>query len=299
MITFIQHLISCKVNSIKLFLVVLIIFLSGNGLSAQNVSFGMLTDVHYAAIKENGTRKYNQSLDKMAQCIDSMNQKKVAFMIELGDFKDMPIPLDSKAVLGFLEKIETAFSHFRGDRYHVLGNHDEDCISKNQFYSIAKNSHISQQRTYYSFRKGGYTFVVLDACFDSTGAPYDHGHFDWSDANVPEKELKWLENELNGSRMPVILFAHQLLYGNSKVTIKNAETVRNILEKSKKVKCVFHGHDHKGGYEMINGIHYYTLKGMVEGNFPESNSFALVSLVKDSIKIKGYGNAVSMSLPTH
>jgi alkaline phosphatase len=275
------------------------ILLTSNGISAQNISFGMLTDVHYAAIKDNGTRKYSQSLDKVAQCIDSMNQKKVSFLIELGDFKDMPVPPDSKAALGFLEKVETAFSRFRGNRYHVLGNHDEDCISKNQFYSIAKNSHISQKRTYYSFQNGGYTFVVLDACFDSVGVSYDRGHFDWSDANVPGEELKWLENELKHSKRPVIVFVHQLLYGNSKVTIKNAETVRDILENSKKVKCVFHGHDHKGGYEMINGIHYYTLKGMVEGNFPVSNSFALVSLTKDTIRIKGYGNAVSMSLPIH
>ncbi len=275
------------------------ILLTGNGISAQNVSFGMLTDVHYAAIKDNGTRRYSQSLEKVAQCITTMNQKKVAFMIELGDFKDMPVPPDSKAALGFLEKVETAFSCFRGDRYHVLGNHDEDCISKSQFCSIVKNSHVSQKRTYYSFQKGGYTFVVLDACFDSTSTPYDHGHFDWSDSNIPGIELKWLENELNRSTKPVIVFVHQLLYGNSKVTIKNAETVRNILEKSKKVKGVFHGHDHKGGYEMVNGIHYYTLKGMVEGIFPESNSFALVSLTKDTIRIKGYGNAVSMSLPIY
>ena len=299
MITFIQNFKVCKVKSIALSLVVFAIFLTGNGTSAQNVSFGMLTDVHYAAIKDNGTRKYSQSLDKITQCIDTMNQTKVGFLIEMGDFKDMPVPPDSEAALGFLGKVETAFSRFRGDRYHVLGNHDEDCISKSQFYSIAKNSHISQKRSYYSFQKGGYTFVVLDACFDSTSVPYDRGHFEWSDANVPVQELKWLENELGHSNKPVIVFVHQLLYGNSKVTIKNAASVRNILEESKKVKCVFHGHDHKGGYERINGIHYYTLKGMVEGNFPESNSFALVSLAKDSIRIKGYGNAVSMSLPIY
>jgi alkaline phosphatase len=51
------------------------------------------------------------------------------------------------------------------------------------------------------------------------------------------------------------------------------------MEKSKKVKCVFQGHEHKGGYEQINGIHYYTLKGLIEGDFPASNSFAIVTLV--------------------
>ena len=144
-----------------------------SSVSAQTLSFGMFTDVHYAAIADNGTRKYNQSLDKVNQCIDTMIRKKAGFLIELGDFKDMPVPPDSQAALGYLKVIETAFSRFHGDRYHVLGNHDEDCISKEQFYSIAQNSNISKNKTWYSFQKGGYHFIVLDACFDSTGRDYD------------------------------------------------------------------------------------------------------------------------------
>jgi alkaline phosphatase len=225
-----------------------------------------------------------------------MNKKKVSFLIELGDFKDMPTPPDNKAALGFLQTVETAFSRFRGDRYHVLGNHDEDCISKDEFCSIARNSRIDRDKTWYSFQNGGYYFIVLDACFDSTGRSYDKGNFDWSDANLPDGQLKWLEKELSQTNLPVVVFVHQLLYGNSKTTIKNAEATRAILEQGKKVKCVFHGHDHKGGYELINGIHYYTLTGMIEGNFPESNSFAIVSLSKDNILIKGYGTAVSKTL---
>jgi alkaline phosphatase len=259
----------------------------------------MFTDVHYAAIPDNGTRKYSQSLDKVAQCIDTMNQRKVSFLIELGDFKDMPIPPDSKAAMGFLQTIESKFSGFKGDRYHVLGNHDEDCISKQQFYSVARNSHISKNKTWYSFRKGDFRFIVLDACFDSTGHSYDHGNYLWSDTNIPVPELNWLESELKSNKLPVVVFVHQLLNGNSKVTIRNAEAVRALLEKSNKVKCVFQGHDHKGGYEQINEIHYYTLKGLIEGDFPESNSYAIVTLSKDKIFIKGFGNAISQTLPIH
>lgn len=280
----------------KLSLLIFSLLLVDLSTTAQSLSFGMFTDVHYAAIPDNGTRKYSHSLDKLAQCTDTMNQENVSFLIELGDFKDMPTPPDNKAALGFLQTIETAFSRFRGDRYHVLGNHDEDCISKKEFYSIAKNSQIKKEDTWYSFQKGGYHFIVLDACFDSTGRAYDSGNFDWSDANLPASQLKWLENELTLTNLPVIVFVHQLLYGNSKTTIKNAGTTRAILEKGNKVKCVFQGHDHMGGYELINGIHYYTLKGMVEGNFPESNSFAIVSLSEDKILIRGYGDTVSQSL---
>ncbi len=274
-----------------------IVLLTCSRLNAQDFSFGMFTDVHYAVIPDNGTRKYSQSLEKMAQCVDTMNKKKVAFLIELGDFKDMTTPPDSFAALGFLQKIETAFSRFYGDRYHVLGNHDEDCISKKQFYSIARNSRIAGNKTWYAFQKGNYRFVVLDACFDATGRSYDSGNFDWSDANVPAKELNWLKKELKSSKFPVVVFVHQLLNGHSKVTVKNADSVRKILEESRKVKCVFQGHEHQGGYEAINGIHYYTLKGLIEGNFPESNSFAIVTLSKKEIFIHGYGNAVSLKLP--
>ena len=266
------------------------------GISAQTLSFGMFTDVHYADIPDNGTRKYSQSLDKVNQCIDSMNHQKVSFLIELGDFKDMPVSADSTAALGYLKAIETAFSSFIGDRYHVLGNHDEDCISKEQFYSIARNSHINKKNTWYAFKKGGYQFVVLDACFDSIGRPYDKGNFKWYDTNVPAGELKWFEKELKHSKLPVVVFVHQPLNGTSKVSVSNADKVRVIMEKSKKVKCVFQGHEHKGGYEQVNGIHYYTLKGLIEGDFPASNSFAIVTLSQGKIHIKGYGNAVSLDL---
>lgn len=281
----------------KYTLLLLVVLLSCNRLTSQNLTFGMFTDVHYAAIPDNGSRKYSQSLNKLRQCIDTMNRKKVSFVIELGDFKDMPVPPDSKAALRFLEEIETMFSRFRRDRYHVLGNHDEDCISKQQFNTIAKNSHISKGKTWYAFQKGGYKFIVLDACFDSTGRAYDSGNFHWSDANIPVNEMDWLKNELKGNKLPVVVFVHQLLYGTDNVSVRNAGTVRAILEQSNRVKCVFQGHDHKGGYEHINGIHYYTLKGLIEGDFPESNSFAIVTLSGDKIEIKGFGNAVSQTFP--
>src|SRR5665647_3018261 len=283
----------------KIFKLISLIFcalLIRSNVAAQVYTFGMFTDVHYAAIPDNGTRKYSQSLEKLKQCIDTMNQQKVKFLVELGDFKDMPTPPESNAALGFLQKIESEFARFPGDRYHVLGNHDEDCISKKQFNSIAGNSRINPEKTYYSFQKGGYRFVVLDACFDSTGNAYDKGNFIWSDANIPSEELKWLGAELKNSKFPVIVFVHQPLNGNTKVTVSNAEKVRAVLEKSKKVRCVFQGHEHKGGYEEINGIHYYTLKGLIEGDFPASNSFAIVSLTKDHIFIKGYGTEVSLNL---
>lgn len=280
----------------KIICVLLVLLMAGEIVQAQKVIFGIFTDVHYADIPDRGTRKYSQSLKKLSQCIETLTMEKAGFLVELGDFKDMPLPADKNATLGYLQTVEKTFSRFNGDRYHVLGNHDVDCISKKEFFSIAVGSNSRADSSWFSFLKGGYLFVVLDACYDSTGQSYNSGNFDWKDSNVPEAELKWLSRLLDQTKFPVIVFVHQQLNGDSGTSVKNAAKVREILEKESKVKCVFQGHEHSGGYEQINGIPYYTLKGMIEGDFPGSNSFALVTLDKDKIFIRGYGNAESETI---
>jgi len=274
---------------------VLFILLPG-GVDAQKVTFGIVTDVHYAEIPDNGNRKYTQSLGKLQECVDTMNLYKVDFLVELGDFKDMSHPAEEQKTLGYLEQVEGVFSQFDGKRYHVLGNHDEDCISKKQFLAIAENSGISRKKSYYSFDTGGFHFVVLDANFDSTGKDFDHGKFDWGDPNIPEKELKWLNKDLNKTENSVIVFIHQLLDGAHPYQVNNASQVRAMLERCGKVKYVFQGHYHEGNYSDINGIHYYTLCSLIEGEKPQGNSYAIVTVSGKEILIKGFRNAVTKDL---
>lgn len=284
-----------KMLFFRLFFVTALCF-SSEFIAAQQVTFGIVTDIHFAEIPRSGTRMYAQSLDKLKECVDTMNIYNVGFVVELGDFKDMSQPPDEQKTLGFLEKVEAVFSGFNGPRYHVLGNHDEDCISKEQFFSIAKNSGTDSTKSYYSFNSGGFHFVVLDANYDSTGKDFDHGHYNWGDPNIPEKELKWLEEDLKESKNPVIIFIHQLLDGAVHYQVRNASQVRDILEKSGKVKCVFQGHFHDGNYSEINGIHYYTLVSLVSGRKPKGNSYAIVTATADTIKIQGFRKAKSLTL---
>ncbi|MHC4751588.1 MAG: hypothetical protein ACYTFW_17160 [Planctomycetota bacterium] len=73
--------------------------------------------------------------------------------------------------------------------------------------------------------------------------------------------------------------------------------VRKILQASGKVLAVFQGHHHSGSYSHISGIHYYTLKALVEGSGPENNSYAIAEVHPDnSITITGYRKAVSKQL---
>jgi predicted phosphodiesterase len=263
----------------------------------RTARFGIVTDCHYADADTQGIRFYRESLDKLSECVALMNTEKVDFLIELGDFKDQDKPPVEKKTLSYLQTAEKVLKRFKGPTYHVLGNHDMDSISKKQFLKRVDNTKIDSNRSYYSFDSNGLHYVVLDANYKTDGTDYDHGNFDWTDANIPPKELNWLRQDLATAPGAVIVFIHQLLNGVGSIFVKNAAQVRQVLEASGKVLAVFQGHHHSGSYSNIAGIHYYTLKAVVEGHGLQNNSYAIVEVHSDGIiTITGYRKAVSTQL---
>jgi hypothetical protein len=199
--------------------------------------------------------------------------------------------------LSYLEAVEEVFQKFDGPTYHVLGNHDLDSISKKQFLSRVENTKIDPNRSYYSFDANALHCIVLDANYSSDGTDYDHGNFDWTDANIATAELNWLVQDLTAASGPAVVFTHQLLDGTGSVYVKNAAQVRRVLEGSGKVAAVFQGHHHAGSYSNIAGIHYYTLKALVEGAGAENNSYAIVEADPNgNIIVTGYRRAESRQL---
>ena len=265
--------------------------------SRRPVRFGIVTDCHYADANPAGARFYRESLWKLAECVAKMNAERVDFLIELGDFKDQDRPPVESKTLSHLQGVEAVFQGFSGPRYHVLGNHDMDSISKRQFLSHVENTGIDPGRSYYSFDVRGLHCIVLDANYTSDGSDYDHGNFDWTDANIPTQELDWLRRDLAASRCPVVVFIHQLLDGAGSVYVKNTSAVREILERSGKVLAVFQGHHHAGAYSNIGGVHYYTLKAVVEGHGRDNNAYAIVEMQRDrSLIVTGYRRASGIEL---
>jgi alkaline phosphatase len=246
------------------------------------VRFGVITDLHYADRPPRGSRYYRDSKQKLEESIRVFNQSNLDFIIELGDFKDQDdTPIRSR-IIAYLDEIEDVMRQFHRPVYQVLGNHDMDSISKQEFLSHTKNHGTATGKSYYSFTINGLKFIVLDANYNEDGLDYDSGNFDWTYAQIPDNQLKWLDNELSAGDEPVIIFVHQLLDWFSgmppSVYIKNAKTVVEILEQRHRVLAVFQGHHHDGNYSYRNGIHYYTLKAAVEGSFPDNNSFAIVEI---------------------
>jgi predicted phosphodiesterase len=260
------------------------------------VRFGVVTDIHYADIDPNGARTYRESDAKLAECVQVMNAKGVSFLIELGDFKDQDKTPDEARTLGYLQKIESVLAGFKGPRYHVIGNHDTDSLSKAQYLAAAPNTGIVPNATRYTFATGGVRFVVLDASHKSDGSDYDHGNFDWSDSNIDAPQLAWLATTLAASAEPALVFVHQQLDGSGAYYVKNAAEVREVLEKSGKVIAVLQGHRHEGAFSTINGIPYFTFKGLIEGAGPWNSAYSIVDVMPDlEVRVLGYRRAETRS----
>lgn len=117
----------------------------------KRLRFGLVTDIHFAHRHVHGTRYYEQSITKLSEAIDVFNRRKLDFMIELGDLKDMGDTPERGQTLSFLDEIEAKFQTFDGPVYHVLGNHDMDSISKPEFLAHTANYGNAKGKPYYSF----------------------------------------------------------------------------------------------------------------------------------------------------
>lgn len=269
----------------------------------KSIRIGMITDLHYAdrETPDGSSRFYRESLQKLSECVSVMNQEQVDFLIQLGDFKDQNDPPSESETLQYLDDINNEFKQFNGPAYHVLGNHDHDSISKQQFLNRIQLPGMNISRSYYSFDRQGFHFVVLDANFTASGEPYDHGNFTWTDAHIPQDQLDWLVMDLKRNKKPTILFVHQRLDekpGNKNYCVGNASEVRRILEATGRVFLVVQGHYHPGDLSTINGIVYYTLQAAVEGSGLENNSFAILEIdSKMHMKVIGFRKTPSISLP--
>ncbi len=258
---------------------------------SKPIRFGVVTDSHYADRAPKGNRFYRDSLPKLQECIEFFNQQELDFIIHLGDFKDEAETPTESSTLNFLKTFEQAFTAYKGDTYHVLGNHDVDSITKEQFLTSVRNTGIARDRSYYSFDYGFLRFIVLDANFKQDGTAYKKGNFDWKDTFIPQDQLLWLQGILESSEKPCVVFVHQMLddMDSPDHAVKNAAQVRQLLANSKKAIAVFQGHRHRETYHLIDHIHFYTFNAMVDFEGMENNSFSIVTVEPTrEIKIEGY-----------
>ncbi len=248
----------------------------------QGVRVGLVTDLHHADKAPAGTRHYRETRQKLAEAGAEFQKQQIDLLVELGDLIDAA---DSVAVeQKYLRTIQQEFSSLCPERHYVLGNHCVDTLTKQEFLAG-----VEQTRSYYSFDRGGYHFVVLDSCFRSDGEPYGRRNFTWTDPNIPPQEVEWLKGDLQNTKLPVIVLAHQRLDVENNYGVKNSPEIRRILEEQGNVLAVFQGHSHKNDLKEIGGIHYCTLVAMVEGTGPENNGYSVLELApQGTLKLTGF-----------
>lgn len=278
------------------------------------VRFGFITDSHYAPHLDWGMRhfgrvgntrlkaaspttcdrrRYGDSLEKMRRFVRHMNRLGVDFVVEGGDFKDQGRTQEES--LAYLDAIESTFAEFDGPRYHVLGNHDHDNISKEEFLVHIVNAGQPVARAWYSFDCKGVRFIILDANYRSCGSTYCQGDFDWRDCFLPEEQVAFLREALATALGPCVPILHQQLDTPDGSCIANAAEIRRIIEESGKVKCVVQGHWHEGSFREIGGVAYYSAPASVFDSVGESDAHSLIEVFPSGgVRIKLFGYAAPL-----
>ena len=210
--------------------------------SEHTLKFAIASDFHTADVPD--------GKERLAAFIETANQEKVDFIIELGDF----CRLDSAS-----QVFRNEWNSFAGDKYHVIGNHDMDRYTPEEY-----TTGMQMPGRYYSFDKGDFHFIVLDGNNLFDGKEYTHyskGNYYVNPqmrAFVDPEQMAWLKKDLESTDKRCVLFSHQSI----ELFMNNGADVRRILEDEnkhagfKKVVLAFSGHNHSNYTKVINGITY-------------------------------------------
>jgi len=242
------------------------------------LKIGLIADVHYAQRPNNSGKRYAETLQKVQRFYEAARNQGADLIVQMGDLKDEAPGANRQQTISHLDEAFQLFRSFSVPVYYLLGNHDLDCISREDY--AAKVGGEANDR-YFSVDVEGWHLVFLDSCYSPDGTPYSKGNFFWEEAILPEHELKWLKNDLENTTKPVVIFLHHCLDAwareNQKHFLLNSEAICQVLEKSGKVKMVFQGHFHPGNFSSRNGVDYFTLKGTIE----KSSGFGVLAELKE------------------
>ena len=268
------------------------------------ISFGVFADCQYCDCNTMGSRFYRNSKGKLDQCIRRFNSDpNLEFVAGLGDLIDRDFE-SFNALKPILEESNYPV-------YHVTGNHDL-AVDKDKLDKVPQALELG--KTYYSFEKEGWHFVFLDGneiTLNSVNPEIvakaekmlselknneQPNANDWN-GGIGSEQISWLEKQLKqaaAKNLNVVVFCHYPLLPHEAHTLWNQKQVIEILKKYNNVKLWLNGHNHAGNYIQQHGIHFLTMRAMVETE--SQNAFARITLNNDKIEIRGYGQEPDRTL---
>ena len=171
---------------------------------------------------------------------------------------------------------------------------------------------LGLKQRYYDFTRKGWRFIAIDGNDVSLyawpkGDPRTKAAAEyykslkprppsWNGA-VGDEQLKWIEAKLQAAtkaKERVMLFCHFPVYPKNGHNLWNAAALTDLLARYPCVAAYVNGHNHAGNYGQSDGIHYLTLKGMVD---TEQSSYSVIEVYADRLVVKGFGRETERELP--
>ncbi|MDA0725428.1 MAG: metallophosphoesterase [Verrucomicrobia bacterium] len=262
--------------------------------------FGAVADCQYCE-STSKVRKYNLSPKKLTACVEHYNKMELSFVVHLGDFIDRDF--------ASFDKVVPIYNRLNAPHYHVLGNHDFSVADDKKTLVPAK---LGLKQRYYDFTRKGWRFIVIDGNDVSLHAwPKDDPRTkaasiyhrslkprppSWNGA-LGDEQLKWIEAKLKTAtkaKERVMLFCHFPVYPKNGHNLWNDKALTSLLARYPCVAAYVNGHNHAGNYGQRDGIHYLTLKGMVD---TEQSSYSVIEVYADRLVVKGFGRETNRDLP--
>jgi manganese-dependent ADP-ribose/CDP-alcohol diphosphatase len=255
--------------------------------------FGIIADCQYCDIEREGIRYHALSESKLNKSVKHLNRYDPEFVVNLGDLIDRDYE-SFDVVLPIIARINSPV-------YHVLGNHDF-FVAESLKEQIPEK--IGMASRYYDFVLKGWRFIVLDGndisfyayprdsdLYERARVYYEQNNIQsptWN-GGIGDQQILWLRNVLekaSSQNEKAMIFCHFPVYPENIHNLWNDEEIVRLLSQYSCVKAYINGHHHEGNYGKKNGIHYLTLKGMVD---TEHNAYATVKVYHDRLEVEGYG----------
>lgn len=260
---------------------------------AGTVTFGAIADCQYADQPDAGVRRYRAAGAKLQQAVAALNAQPLNFTVHLGDFTDQGWTA--------FATVAPIFSGLTAPGYHLLGNHDfaVPAVLKSE---VPARLGIAER--YRAFTQNGWRMILLDgndvslhAWPDGSAAQLTAREFreqhapgspDWN-GGLGFVQLLWLDAQLaaaDAAGESAIVMCHYPLLPAGPHALWNAGEVLAVLGAHPSAKLYLAGHDHEGGYVEQGGIHFLTLRAMLDG---ADNAWAVITASRNEIRVDGSG----------
>lgn len=254
----------------------------------------LVSDLHYCEAEDRIGRHYRQAPALLEQVIRQANKLGAQAIVELGDLKDLDEPFDRSRSVAEVVRIESILHSAGLPVLHVLGNHDVDCFTKQEFFSlVCQPAGAPNDEGCFAIDLAGVRWLVLDANYRPDSTPLTEGHLNWTDPTIPASQIEWLAAELNRGEGPAFIAVHQSLDADppDEFAVRNAARVREVIEAANRPTVVVQGHRHQPSVRRIGPALYYTVAALVDSS-ADAPSWALLEILGREVRIRGFGAAL-------